>query len=106
MSQDVPEWIGYQRRRGTRPNGDLYLRPDARSYVRSDPNLYRPLHPCERKANAAALYEPVWNPDARRWPDCSDASNATAIEAELAEVRRQLALLRYERLRRKALHLH
>ena len=105
MSQDNPEWIAYQHRRWTRPNGDLYLRPDPRNYVRSDPNLYLPPQPCESKNSPTLHYKPVRNPGARRWPDSSDIgadrSNAAAIESELADLRYELALLRYERLQRK-----
>jgi hypothetical protein len=106
MHEGEPEWITYQRRRWTRPKADLYLPPDARNYVRSDPNLYRPPHQRERKASAGAEYEPVWNPDARRWPERRDVDNATETEAELAERSHQLASLRSEYLRRKALHPH
>jgi hypothetical protein len=91
--------------RWTRPNADLYRRPDARNYVRCDPNLYLPAQPYEHKT-AALRYPPVWNPDARRWPNSNDGRSAAAIDAELAEIGGQLAVIRYEQLLQKALHPH
>jgi hypothetical protein len=77
--------------------------------VRSDPNLYLPPRSYESKNSPALHYKPVWNPDARRWPNsgrADNSSNAEAIESELADLRNQLALIQLEQLRRKALHPH